>query len=114
MIERRERKPTRKMPTGENQPKLRMRVVPKFQVHHKDLEQFIQAVFGFEFDFLFAAGVTNGTGVEYTVTGELPTNSWLQKADELRQGRRSRNMSLILAVLAYDRYIPVGYYTIIT
>jgi len=114
MIDRRARKPARKMPTGENQPKLRMQAVPKFRVHCKDLDQFIQAVFGFEFDFLFAAGVTNNTGVEYTVTGELPTNSWLEKAEELRQGRRSRNVSLILAVLAHDKYIPFGYYTIIT
>jgi len=114
LIDRRERKPTRKMPTGKNQPKLKMQVVPKFRVHYNDLNQFIEAVFGFEFDFLFAAGLTAGSGADYTITGELPTNAWLQKAKELRQGRRSRNVALILAVLAYDKYIPAGYYTIIT
>lgn len=108
------RRPTRKMPTGENKPKLPIKQVPVFRVHYQDLEKFINAVFGFEFDFLFAAGVTNKTGVEYTVTGELPTPSWEQKAAELRQGRRSRSIPLILAVLARDQYIPAGYYTIVT
>lgn len=109
------RKPKRKMPTGENKPKLPMQQVPVFRVHYQDLERFVQAVFGFEFDFLFAAGVTNKTGVDYKVTGEMPpTPSWIQKATELRQGRRSRSIPLILAVLASDQYIPVGYYTIVT
>ncbi len=108
------RKPKRKMPTGENKPKLAMQQVPVFRVHYTDLEKFIHAVFGFEFDFLFAAGVTEKTGVEYIVTGSLPTPAWEQKATELRHGRRSRSVPLILAVLAHDQYMPIGRYTVLT
>lgn len=108
------RKPKRKMPTGENKPKLAVQQVPVFRVDYKEFERFIQAVFGFEFDFLFAAGVTNKTGLEYNVTGSLPTPAWEQKAAELRQGRRTRSVPLLLAVLAHDQYIPNGRYTILT
>ncbi len=115
LIERPERARTpRKMPTAENAPKLAMTYVPKFRVKYKDLEKFIHDVFGFEFDFLFAAGLLNGSGAEYVVTGELPTAAWVQNAQNLRQGRRTRSIPLILAVLAHDKYIPVGYYTILT
>lgn len=114
MIDRSSRKQSRKMPTGENKPKLKMQHVPVFRVHYQDLEKFVLDVFGFEFDFLFAAGVAGKTGVEYTVSGKLPTPAWEQKATELRHGRRSRSVPLILAVLAKDQYIPIGYYTIVT
>lgn len=108
------RKPKRKMPTGENKPTLTVQQVPVFRVEYKEFERFVKAVFGFEFDFLFAAGLTNKTGAEYVVTGTLPTPAWEQKAAELRAGRRSRSVPLILAVLAHDQYIPIGRYIILT
>jgi hypothetical protein len=113
MFERRTRKPARKMPSGDNKPRLAAWRVPVFKVEYKEFERFVEAVFGFEFDFLFAAGISNGTGVEYKVVGELQTFSWKQKAEELRQGRRTKDVALILSVLAHDNYIPPGHYTII-
>ncbi len=104
----------RKLPAVEDAPKLPMQVVPKFRVAQADFEKFVQTIFGFEFDFLFASGLTAKSGADYTVSGKLPTPAWLEKAKELRQGRRSRSVPLILAVLANDGYIPRGYYTIVT
>jgi len=37
-------------------PKLKARIIPVFRVHYQDLEQYIQRVFGVEFDFLFGTG----------------------------------------------------------
>jgi hypothetical protein len=95
-------------------PSLELRHLPVFQVHYTKLEAFIKKVFGFDYDFLFAAGVTEGMGVEYRVTGKLPGDAWVRKAEELRRGRRSKEIILILAVLAHDGFIPAGQYLIIT
>jgi len=103
------------MPAVAVAPKLAIQVVPKFRVAYTDFEKFVQSIFGFEFDFLFASGLTAKSGADYVVNGELPpTVAWQQKAAELRQGRRSKNVPLILTVLAHDGYIPRGYYTIVT
>ena len=114
LIDRTERRSPRKMPAIDKAPKLPMQVVPRFRVHYLDFEKFVQNIFGFEFDFKFASGLTEKSGAEYVVTGEMLTPSWVQKANELRQGRRSRSVALILAVLAHDNYVPKGYYTILT
>lgn len=102
-----------KMPT-DPKPSLEIFRFPFYRVHHKALEAYVQTVFGFEFDFLFAAGVTEGVGVEYTVDGRLDTIAWERRAAELRRGQRTRDVTLILNVLAHDGYIPRGKYTIST
>ena len=99
------------MPT--EKPRLKARVIPVFRVHYQDLEQYIQQVFGFEYDFLFATGFVNGTCPEYQVTGLIPS-TMAQQAKDLRSGRRTRNPTLIVNVLAADGYIPVGKYIIDT
>lgn len=103
----------RPMPTNPK-PVLEVIQVPVYRVHHTKLEAYIEQVFGFEFDFLMAVGITEGQCVEYTVTGDIPTTEWLRRADELRSGRRSRSATLILAVLCHDGYIRQGHYTVIT
>lgn len=102
------------MPKVEEVPDLLVEQLPIFRVNYRNLEKFIESVFGFEFDFKFAAGVTEGTGVEYNVDGVLPTPSWQRRADELREGRRTRSVPLILAVLTCDGFIRPGRYTIVT
>lgn len=114
MIRHERSRQVRKLPAVADAPKLAMQVIPKFRVGYTDFEKFVQSIFGFEFDFLFASGLTAKSGADYVVNGDLPTVSWQQKATELRQGRRSKNVPLILTVLAHDGYIPRGYYTIVT
>ncbi len=95
-------------------PTLEMQHLPFFRVHYKAFERYVQIVFGFELDYLLAAGVVEGCGVDYPVTGVLDTTAWQQQAEELRKGKRTKNVHLILNVLAHDDYIPCGKYTIHT
>ena len=94
-------------------PKLKAQIVPVFRVHYQDLEQYIQQVFGFEFDLLFVTGLVNGMCPEYQVTGTIPS-AVAQQANDLRSGRRTRNLLLIINVLVADGYIPAGKYIINT
>ena len=94
-------------------PRLKAKVIPVFRVHYQDLEEYIQQVFGFEFDFLFATGFVNGMCPEYQVTGSIPPIMENQVQD-LRQGRRTKNVMLIVNVLVRDGYIPAGKYIIDT
>lgn len=86
-----------------------------FRVHYENLEQYIEKVYGFDFDFLMATGGAQGICPDYIVDGRLPeTSGWIQQAAELRSGRRTRNVVLILAILCQDGYIPRGKYTVNT
>lgn len=96
-----------------DKPKLKSQIIPVFRVHYQDLEQFVQEVFGFEYDFLFATGFVNGMCPEYQVTGVIPS-AMTQQAQDLRSGRRTRNLALIVNVLAADGRIPAGKYVIDT
>jgi hypothetical protein len=106
-------KPVRKMPDNPK-PKLKLTTLAVFRVHHLDLESYIQTVFGFEFDFQIATGAGVGICPEYLVTGSLSTSEWQRRAQELRNGRRTRDVVLILNTLAHDGYIPKGRYTVNT
>lgn len=108
-----QQKPQHRMPDA-NKPVLAMSRVPVFRVHYQVLEQYIQRVFGFEFDFLMATGAIEGVCPEYQVNGQLPSTEWQRRANELRGGRRTRDVMLILNTLACDKYIPTGKYTIST
>jgi hypothetical protein len=101
------------MPTNPK-PTLEMVHLPVFRVHYKNLEAYIRAVFGFDFDFLMAAGVGQGVGVDYRIKGVLESLAWEQRAQDLRKGRRTKDVPLILNVLAIDGYVPTGLYTIST
>lgn len=96
-----------------DKPKLRARIMPVFRVHFQDLEHYIQKVYGFEFDLLYATGCTPDMCPEYQITGSLPSSISKQVRD-LKLGKRTRNLSLILNVLAKDEYIPAGKYIIDT
>lgn len=92
-----------------------MRTIPVFRVKMKALEAYITTIYRFEFDFLIAVGQIAGQVVEYKVTGEeIGSNTWRVRAHELRCGQRTRNVGLILNVLAHDGFIPKGHYTIDT
>jgi hypothetical protein len=112
LIQRDKPKKPHQMPTNPK-PKLMAAIVPVFRVKYQELERFIERVFGFEFDLLFATGCINGVCPEYQVHGAGPQITSGQATD-LRRGRRSRNLPLILEVLAADGYIPTGRYIIDT
>lgn len=100
------------MPT-DPKPKLKAAIIPVFRVIYQDLERYIQQVFGFEFDLLYATGCVNGVCLEYQVTGRSQQVTSGQATD-LRRGRRIRNLPLMLEVLVADGYIPAGRYIIDT
>ena len=88
--------------------------VPVFRVHQTKLEAYIHKVFGFEFDLLIAAGITEGQCIELEVNGNMPSTEWERRASDLRCGQRTKSVVLIMAVLCKDGYIPAGKYTIST
>lgn len=106
-------KTVRKMPDNPK-PKMKFATLAVFRVHHTDLESYIQTVFGFEFDFQIATGAGEGVCPQYMVTGDLLTSEWQRRAQEIRAGRRTRDVMLILNTLAHDGYIPKGLYTVNT
>lgn len=106
-------KPMHRMPDNPK-PKLAATQLPVFRVHFKALESYVLQVFGFAFDFLFAAGVTHGISVDYVVNGVIQGLSWERRARDLRDGRKTGDARLILNVLCHDGYIPKGQYTITT
>lgn len=104
----------RLLPVPDPKPKLEMTAIPVFRVKRRALEAYISLIYRFEFDFLLAVGQVEGMNVEHTIDGELPGEAWLQRAHELRCGRRTRDVNLILTVLARDGFIPRGRYVIDT
>jgi hypothetical protein len=68
-----------------------------------------------DYDVRLATGARGGMIPEFSVTGELPPASNMgQQADNIRRGRRTRDLGLILNVLCVDGFIPVGTYIIDT
>jgi len=102
------------LPVPNPKPQLEMTTIPVFRVKRPKLEAYIAAVYRFEFDFLLATGQIAGQCVEYNVTGRLESQTWKQRAHELRCGVRIKNVQLILDVLAADGFIPAGRYIIDT
>jgi hypothetical protein len=90
--------------------------LPIFRVKMADFELYLRKVYRTEdFDFLVAAGLTAGECPEYTVQARLPeAGEYVRKAADIRDGRRSRNVPLLLNVLCIDGYRPAGKYVIDT
>jgi len=111
-LHRRTKTPTKATPPSGPKPKLPMARLPYYRVHYRALEQYIEQVYRVrDFDFLIAAGIQEGESPQYTVDGKLPTDEFKRRANELRSGRRTRSVQLILNTLAADGYIPTGFYS---
>jgi hypothetical protein len=93
-----------------------MTQLPIFRVHIKKLENYFCHVFGWEdFDFNMATEGTPGLIPEYIVNPNLPGCGDIDRqANAIRNGRRSRNVLLILTILCADGFIPAGKYLIDT
>jgi hypothetical protein len=106
----------RAWPSDKPKPKLPVVQLPIYRVHHTALEEFLAQVYRMrEFDFLTATGFMPGSVPEYDVRDELPP-AWdcKMQADQIRAGRRTRNVALILTCLCIDGFIPPGKYLIDT
>ncbi len=97
-------------------PKLPMGVTLTCRVHYKDLADYLAQILKMkDYNILLASGATNGMCPEYRVNGVLGIASNIQQqANNVRQGRRTRNLGLILNVLCLDEFIPKGLYVIDT
>jgi hypothetical protein len=86
------------------------------RVHYMDLQAYLAKVYRMQgYDILKATGATNGMFPEYLVTGRMPDARNIgQQVDNIRRGRRTRQLALILDVLCRDGFIPPGKYVIDT
>jgi len=97
------------------QPKLEIVDIPPFRrVHYRALEVYLAKVYNLtRFNVLKTAGASHGMGLEYHISTEIPSHLQVE-ADEIRTGRRGRNLGLVLTVLCADHHIPAGQYVINT
>lgn len=97
-------------------PQLPMMVSKEFRVHYLDLQAYLAKVLRTrDYNLLQATGITHGLFPEYLVTGLMPPASNIgQQADNIRRGRRTRDLGLVLNVLCLDGFIPRGKYVIDT
>ena len=102
------------LPVPNPKPKREMTRLPVFRVKQGALEAYIVSIYRFEFDFLIATGQVAGMMIEFQVEGKIPGDTWARRAHELRCGKRTRDVNLILNVLAHDEFIPKGRYVIDT
>lgn len=95
--------------------KIRATLVPVIEVHHLDLERLVKLVYGFDISFKYATRHPDGCGVEYAVDGNLNRKpTWTAQAADLRSGKRSRSIDLILNTLASDGHIHRGRWIVLT
>ena len=113
---RHQRPPSPLKPWKGPKPRLPMRVTMCCRVHYLDLQVYLARVYRMRnYDLLKATGITNGMFPEYLVTGILPEAKNInQQTDNIRRGRRTRQLGLVLDVLCTDGFIPVGKYVIDT
>jgi len=95
-------------------PKLPMTVTFVCRVHFRVLETYLAKVYRMrDYDARLASGAAGDMAPEYIVTGTLPPAvNMAQQVDNIRRGRRTRDLGLILNVLCVDGFIPVGKYVI--
>jgi hypothetical protein len=86
-----------------------------FLIHHTAFEQFVEAAFGFEFDYHLASRMPTGSVIEYRAAGlENAPDSVRDKAARLLSGKRVNDPATILNVLVDRGIIPPGTYRIDT
>jgi hypothetical protein len=92
-----------------------MRVARLCRVHYLTLQAYLAKVYRMrDYDILGSTGAI-GIVPEYLVTGKLPTATNVdQQANDIRRGRRTRDLGFILNVLCADGFIPAGQYVIDT
>ena len=97
-------------------PRLPMTVAQVCRVHYLDLQTYLAKVYRMQkYNILFSLGITPGMYPEFIVTGRMPPVANLgQQIDDIRRGRPTKNLGLILNVLCADGFIGKGKYIIDT
>jgi len=68
-----------------------------------------------DYDIRLATGARGDMVPEYIVDGSTPPASNIgQQLDNIRRGRRTKDLGLVLNVLCMDGFIPIGKYVIDT
>lgn len=95
-------------------PKLPMAITLVCRVHFRTLEAYLNKVYRMrDYDARLASGATGDMAPEYIVTGAFPPAANMgQQVNNIRRGRRTRDLGLILNVLCVDGFIPIGKYVI--
>jgi hypothetical protein len=97
-------------------PPLPMKVAYRCRVHYLDLQAYLDKVYRLrDYDILKTLGVSHGECPEFLVTGRMPPASNVeQQIENIKRGRRTRNLGLILNLLCRDGFIIAGEYIIDT
>ena len=97
-------------------PELPMEILSIFRLNYLDLEDYLLRVYKMnDYSVINATGSQGGITPEYLVDGTLPIVANIcQLVDNIRRGRRTRNLGLILNLLCQDGFIPPGKYVIDT
>ncbi len=95
-------------------PKLERSVIPHFRVHFRTLEDYLATTLKMrDYDIKLATGAKCEMTPEFVVTGALPpANTMGQQVLDIRRGRKTRRLGLILDLLCSDGFIPAGVYII--
>lgn len=113
MFQRKQRKI--KVPVWKGpKPKLPVQVLNVFRVKYRDLEDYLNLIYKMEdYSVESATGAKGDMTPEIDVTGILPVMPNIcQLVDNIRRGRRTRNLRLILDLLCRDGFIAAGKYII--
>lgn len=86
------------------------------RVHFRALEAYLEKVYRIrDYNVCMASGAKGEMIPEYDVSDKLPPAPNIrQQVDNIRRGRRTRNLGLILNVLCMEGFIPAGKYVIDT
>lgn len=103
-------------PPTNPKPPLSMIQLPIYRVKARALEDYFYVIYRIaDFDFMAAVGVMPGECPEYDVRPYLPPAiTSARRADDIRGGRSTRDVGLILTTLCIDGYIPAGKYLVDT
>ena len=117
MLRRKRYRPQKPTPVWKGpKPKLPMAVSLVCRVHFRALEAYLAKVYRMQdYNVRLASGGKGGMIPEYIVDGTIPPAANMgQQVENIRRGRRTRDLGLILNVLCIDGFIPVGMYVIDT
>ena len=116
MLIHRRRPPTPTKAWVGKKPPLTMRISHLCRVHYLDLQSYLAKVYRLrDYNILKTLGVSHGECPEFLVTGRLPLASNMdQQIENIKRGRRTRNLGLILNLLCKEGFIIAGQYVIDT
>ena len=105
---------------GDNKPILKCKTETVYTVHYRDLEDFVQSIYGGDYEFVAVQECGNNESHKFRVDGKLcywpggEVNDYnVKKADSIRLGKYPNYCNnLIFDCLFVDGYIPTGTYLV--